>query len=108
MPFLFVGYVIAYLDRINVGFAGLQMTKELGFNDEVFGFGLGIFYFGYMILGIPGAMLVERWSARRAMAITLVIWGLVASACAWLIVRRSISVCAFCWAWRRRPSSPVC
>jgi ACS family tartrate transporter-like MFS transporter len=81
MPFLFIGYVIAYLDRINVGFAGLQMTKELGFNAEVFGFGLGIFYFGYMILGIPGAMLVERWSARRAMAITLVIWGLVAGAC---------------------------
>jgi ACS family tartrate transporter-like MFS transporter len=80
LPFLFVLYVIAYIDRINIGFAGLQMTGELGFSNEVFGFGSGIFFVGYILLGIPGAMLVQRWSARRAIAATLLVWGCVASA----------------------------
>ena len=79
MPFLFVLYVVAYVDRINISFAGLQMTDALGFNDAVFGFGSGIFFFGYTLLAIPGAMMVERWSARKTMAATMVVWGLVAS-----------------------------
>ena len=79
MPFLFVLYVVAYIDRINISFAGLQMTDALGFNDAVFGFGSGIFFFGYTLLAIPGAMMVERWSARKTMAATMVVWGLVAS-----------------------------
>lgn len=80
MPFLFLVYVVAYIDRNNIGFAGLQMTGELGFSDSVFGLGSGIFFAGYTILGIPGAMLVEKWSARRTLAATMLIWGLVASA----------------------------
>ncbi len=80
MPFLFVLYIIAYIDRINVGFAGLQMTKELHFTDAVFGLGSGIFFAGYAIFGIPGAVLVEKWSARKAIAATMVVWGFVASA----------------------------
>ena len=58
MPFLFLLYVTAYIDRVNVSFAGLDMTRELGFSNEVFGFGSGIF-FGDRLLEIPGAMLVE-------------------------------------------------
>src|SRR5207248_672752 len=77
---LFLLYVIAYIDRINIGFAGLQMTGELKFSNEVFGFGSGIFFVGYVLLGIPGAMLVQKWSARRAIAATLLVWGCVASA----------------------------
>jgi len=80
MPFLFLLYVIAYVDRINISFAALQMNGELGFSDSVFGFGSGIFFFGYTLLAIPGAMLVERWSARKAIAATMVAWGLIASA----------------------------
>jgi ACS family tartrate transporter-like MFS transporter len=80
MPFLFLVYVVAYIDRNNIGFAGLQMTGELGFSDSVFGLGSGIFFAGYTILGIPGAMLVEKWSARRTLAATMFVWGLVASA----------------------------
>ena len=79
MPFLFLLYVVAYIDRINISFAGLQMTGELGFSDKVFGLGSGIFFFGYVALGIPGALLVERWSARRVMALTMLVWGCVAS-----------------------------
>ncbi len=80
MPFLFLLYVIAYIDRINISFAGLQMTSELRFSDAVFGFGSGVFFFGYTLLAIPGAVLVERWSARKAIAATMLIWGVVASA----------------------------
>jgi ACS family tartrate transporter-like MFS transporter len=80
MPFLFALYIIAYIDRINVSFAGLQMTGELGFSDAVFGLGSGIFFLGYMLLGIPGAILVEKWSARKVIAATMLIWGCVASA----------------------------
>ncbi|HJT89382.1 MAG TPA: MFS transporter [Bryobacteraceae bacterium] len=79
MPFLFLLYVVAYIDRNNVGFAGLQMTGELGFSDAAFGFGSGVFFIGYVLLGIPGAMLVEKWSARKALAITMLAWGCVAS-----------------------------
>lgn len=80
MPFLFLLYVVAYIDRNNIGFAGLQMTGELHFSDAVFGFGSGIFFIGYVVLGIPGALLVEKWSARRTMAATMLAWGLVAAA----------------------------
>jgi len=80
MPFLFLLYIISYIDRINVGFAGLQMTGELGFSNSVFGFGSGIFFIGYVVLGIPGALLVEKWSARKAMTVTMIVWGCVASA----------------------------
>jgi ACS family tartrate transporter-like MFS transporter len=80
MPFLFVLYIIAYIDRINIGFAGLQMTGELHFSDAVFGFGSGVFFVGYGLLGIPGAILIEKWSARKAIAVTMLIWGFVASA----------------------------
>src|SRR5208282_1672217 len=56
LPFLFLLYVTAFVDRVNVAFAGLQMTRELNFSNEVFGFGAGIFFFGYCLLEIPGAM----------------------------------------------------
>jgi ACS family tartrate transporter-like MFS transporter len=79
LPFLFLLYVVNYIDRNNVGFAGLLMTKELRFSDAVFGFGSGVFFLGYMLLGIPGAMLVEKWSARKVLAGTMVLWGCVAS-----------------------------
>src|SRR5579864_3538059 len=80
MPFLFFLYIIAYIDRINISFAGLQMTGDLHFSDAVFGFGSGVFFAGYVLLGIPGAILVEKWSARKIIAATMLVWGFVASA----------------------------
>jgi D-galactonate transporter len=77
LPFLFVLYFIAYLDRVNVGFAGLEMSRNLGFTDRVFGLGAGIFFAGYFLFEIPGALIVERWSARRWIARILITWGLV-------------------------------
>jgi ACS family tartrate transporter-like MFS transporter len=78
IPFLFVLYITAYLDRVNVSFAGLEMTRELKFSNEVFGFGAGIFFFGYCLLEIPGAMLAEVWSARKWIASIMIAWGLLA------------------------------
>jgi ACS family tartrate transporter-like MFS transporter len=77
LPFLFVLYFIAYLDRVNVGYAGLEMSANLGFTDRVFGLGAGIFFAGYFLFEIPGALIVERWSARRWIARILITWGLV-------------------------------
>jgi ACS family tartrate transporter-like MFS transporter len=77
LPFLFVLYVIAFLDRVNVGYAGLEMSRDLGFSDRVFGLGAGIFSIGYFLFEIPGALIVERWSARKWIARILVTWGLV-------------------------------
>jgi ACS family tartrate transporter-like MFS transporter len=72
-------YVTAFIDRVNVGFAGLDMTRELHFSNEVFGFGAGIFFFGYCLLEIPGAVLAARWSARKWIAIVMVTWGVLAA-----------------------------
>ena len=79
IPFVFVLYIISYLDRANVAFAKLSMVKELGFSEAVFGFGAGIFFLGYLFLEVPGALIVERWSARKWIARILISWGLCAT-----------------------------
>jgi MFS transporter, ACS family, tartrate transporter len=76
MPYLFILYVINFLDRMNVGAAALQMPKDLGFSDGVVGLGAGIFFLGYFMLEIPGALIAERWSARRWIARIMVSWGI--------------------------------
>ena len=75
LPFLFVLYVANYLDRTSVAYAGLHMSHDLGISDMVFGIGAGIFFVGYVALQIPGALLVEVWSARRAVSLVMLVWG---------------------------------
>ncbi len=79
MPFLIVVYLLAYVDRSNVGIAKLQMQTDLGFTDATIGFGAGIFFIGYFILEIPGSLIVERYSARKWFARIMISWGLVAA-----------------------------
>jgi MFS transporter, ACS family, tartrate transporter len=88
LPLLFASYVIAYLDRANVGFAKLQMQGELQFSDSVFGWGIGLFFIGYLFLEIPGALLVEHWSARKWFARIMITWG----------------ICSMCMALVRTPT----
>jgi ACS family tartrate transporter-like MFS transporter len=76
LPFLCLLYLSAYLDRANVSFAKLTMTADLHFSEAVYGFGAGIFFLGYLLLEIPGALIVERWGARRWFARILITWGL--------------------------------
>ena len=75
LPFLFTLYIINYLDRTSVAYAALGMSRDLGFSDRVLGMGMGIFFISYVILQIPGALLVERWSARKMISATMIAWG---------------------------------
>src|SRR5439155_19969207 len=82
LPLLFLLYVVAYLDRTNVSAAKLKMKNDLPFSETVFGWGIGLFFIGYLFLEIPGALLVERWSARKWFARILISWGFVSMALA--------------------------
>jgi ACS family tartrate transporter-like MFS transporter len=77
LPFLFFLYVIAYLDRANIAFARVPMSQELGFSDAVYGLGTGLFFVGYFFLEVPGALIVERWGARRWISRIMLTWGVV-------------------------------
>ncbi len=77
MPFLICLFIVAFIDRVNVGYAKLEMGNSLGFDSEIFGFGAGIFFFGYFIFEIPGSYLVEKWSARKWLARIIISWGIV-------------------------------
>lgn len=74
---LFIISVIAFIDRVNIGYAALTMNKDLGFGPEVFGLGAGIFFAGYVVFEIPGAIIAEKWSPRAWMARIMITWGLV-------------------------------
>ena len=77
LPFLFVLYIANYLDRANLAYAALGMSRDLGFDDRVIGLGVGVFFITYVALQIPGALLVERWSARRMISASMIAWGLL-------------------------------
>src|SRR5690349_9781826 len=76
LPFFFVLYLISYLDRANVSYGKLSMSADLGFSEAVYGLGAGIFFVGYFLLEIPGALIVERWSARLWISRIMITWGI--------------------------------
>ncbi len=80
MPFLFACYILAYVDRVNVGFAKLQMQKDLGMSDTVYGLGAGLFFIGYFLLEVPANMILRRLGARRWLGPIMIAWGLVSAA----------------------------
>jgi ACS family tartrate transporter-like MFS transporter len=77
LPFVFLLYLVNYIDRVNVSFANLRMSADLGFSDRVYGLGIGMFYITYVLFEIPGAVIVERWSARKWIARIMISWGIV-------------------------------
>ena len=77
LPFVFLLYTVNYIDRVNVSFANLRMSADLGFSDRVYGLGVGMFYVTYVLFEIPGAIIVERWSARKWIARIMISWGIV-------------------------------
>jgi ACS family tartrate transporter-like MFS transporter len=85
LPMLMLCYFIAYLDRVNIGFAGLTMNKDLGFSSAVFGFGGGIFFLGYFLFEVPSNVILEKVGARTWIARILVTWGII-SGCTALVV----------------------
>ncbi|MDB6149870.1 MAG: proP [Chthoniobacter sp.] len=80
VPFLFVCYIAAYLDRVNVGFAKLQMQADLAFSDTVYGLGAGIFFIGYFFFEVPSNILLHKVGARAWIARIMITWGLISAA----------------------------
>jgi sugar phosphate permease len=80
LPFLLICYLVAYLDRVNIGFAKLQMQTDLGFSDAAYGVGAGIFFIGYVLFELPSNLMLPRIGARKTFGRILVLWG-VTSAC---------------------------
>jgi sugar phosphate permease len=79
IPFIFICYVVNYLDRINVGFAALQMNKDLGLTSSIFGLGAGLFFIGYFICEMPSNLALQRFGARRWIARIVITWGLIST-----------------------------
>jgi D-galactonate transporter len=84
IPLLLIAYMIAFLDRINIGYAQLQMKQTLAFGDAVYGLGAGIFFLGYFLFEVPSNLLLERIGARKTLLRIMVLWGLTAAAMAFV------------------------
>jgi MFS transporter, ACS family, tartrate transporter len=84
VPFIMLLYFVAYLDRVNIGFAALTMNKDLGFSPAVFGFGAGIFFWGYFLFEVPSNIILEKVGARLWIARVMITWGLVSGAMAFV------------------------
>ena len=80
IPFLFLCYILAYLDRVNVGFAKLQMSKDLSLSDAAYATGAGLFFIGYFFFEVPSNVLLKKFGARVWIARIMVTWGIVSSA----------------------------
>jgi len=89
VPFVFLMYITAWLDRVNVGFAALHMNADLGFSASMFGFGSGIFFLGYCLLEVPSNLILHRLGARLWLARIMVTWGVLSSAM--MLVRTPLS-----------------
>ncbi|WP_428486390.1 MFS transporter [Rhodopila sp.] len=92
MPILTIGYILNYLDRSNIGFAALQMNREIGLTPAQFGFGAGILSVGYCLFEIPSNLALYRFGGRRWLARIMITWGLVAAGCALIVGWRSFFV----------------
>src|SRR5262245_59650724 len=95
IPFLMLCYFVAYLDRVNVGFAALTMNQDLGFTAEMFGFGVGIFFGGYFLFEVPSNLLLERFGARVWIARIMITWGFVSAGMAFVAGPTSFYVMRF-------------
>jgi D-galactonate transporter len=95
IPFLIALFVVAWLDRVNVGFAKLQMLSDLGLSEAVYGFGAGIFYLGYLLFEIPSNLALERIGARKTLTRITVLWG--ATSIATMFVKTAVGfyLCRF-------------
>jgi ACS family tartrate transporter-like MFS transporter len=95
VPFLFLLYIVAYLDRINLGFAALQMQQQLGFTDSMYGLGAGIFFAGYFLFQVPSNLVLVKVGARRWIAILMVTWGIISASMCLFSGPRSFYVLRF-------------
>ncbi len=95
IPILFLLYLFSYIDRVNVGYAALQMNSHLGFNPAVFGFGAGLLFLGYFTFGIPSNFILRKIGGRVWLSVLAIVWGLVAVGNAWVANETSFYVMRF-------------
>lgn len=95
LPLLMVSYFIAYLDRVNLGFAGAAMSKDLGFTSTIFGSAAGIFFLAYFLFEVPSNLALERFGARRWIARIMLTWGVISAAQAWVGGTTSFNIVRF-------------
>ncbi len=95
VPFLMLCYLVAYLDRVNVGFAKLQMSTDLHFSDTVYGLGAGIFFIAYFLVEIPSNIILHRVGARLWMARIMITWGIISSGMAFVTTPTQFYVMRF-------------
>ena len=95
IPFLCASYAVNFLDRVNVGFAALAMNDDLGFTPEIFGFGVGIFFVGYILFEVPSNFALQRFGARIWIARIMISWGILATAMAAVFDERSFYLLRF-------------
>jgi ACS family tartrate transporter-like MFS transporter len=84
VPFIMLLYFIAFIDRVNIGFAALTMNKDLGFSPAVFGLGAGIFFLGYFIFEVPSNLILNKVGARLWIARVMITWGIISAAFAFI------------------------
>src|SRR5882762_10713640 len=84
IPFMGVLYILAFLDRVNIGFAALTMNADLGFSATVFGNGAGIFFLGYVLFEVPSNLMLHRLGARRWIARIMITWGVLSAGMAFI------------------------
>ena len=95
IPFLIVCYFIAYVDRVNVGFAALTMNKDIGLSSAAFGLGAALFFVAYVICEVPSNLALERFGARPWIARIMISWGMVGTGSAFVTGPVSFSICRF-------------
>jgi MFS family permease len=95
VPFLFLCYILAYLDRVNLGFAKLQMMKDLAMSDAVFAGGAGIFFIGYFFFEVPSNVLLKKFGARRWIARIMISWGVISACMIFVTSERSFYAVRF-------------
>lgn len=95
IPFMFLLYIVSYLDRANIGYAALEMNKELALTSEAFGFISGIFFIGYFLFEVPSNVMLNKYGARIWIARILVTWGLIAAATAFAQTANQLYVLRF-------------
>lgn len=95
LPLLLLCYMVAYLDRINIGYAQIQMKQTLDFGDAAYGFGAGLFFIGYFLFEVPSNLLLEKIGTRKTLMRIMVVWGLIATAMAWVSTPMQFYVARF-------------
>jgi sugar phosphate permease len=95
IPYMFVLYIVAYMDRVNVGFAAMDIQRQLHFSNTVYGTGAGIFFLGYAIFDLPSSLALRRYGTRVWIARIMISWGVVSACMVWIGSPRSFYLLRF-------------